>query len=242
MTTPTELNTDLPFIPFEQWDVDGIEQDLGLHYVRLHPTLLEWLEATPVITDKQREFLLELQSVLFDNVDAWNEEELKMKFISHILWIAQLDQTRYKGFLERPLRARLGNVNVGGKVDYMVATGKTNPKEPFFFLHEYKRSRGRDNDPLGQLLVAMLAARELNTITEPMYGCYVVGRDWFFAVIDGDAYSVSDVYAATRGDDIFLIVGFFQAMKRRIDAHFERRDALLAARGNIGSFYNNPST
>jgi hypothetical protein len=118
----------------------------------------------------------------------------------------------------------LGNVEVGGKVDYMVATGKMNPKEPFFFLHEYKRSRGRDNDPLGQLLVAMLAARELNAITEPMFGCYVVGRDWFFVVIDGDAYSTSDAYLATR-DDIFLIVGFFQAMKRRIDAHFEKLDA-----------------
>jgi hypothetical protein len=215
MTTPTELNTDLPFIPFEQWDVDGIEQDLGLRFVPEHPTLLEWLGTAPAISEQDRETLITLQKILLYNVDAWNEEELKMKFISHILWIAQLDQTRYKGFLERPLRARLGNVNVGGKVD---------------------------NDPLGQLLVAMLAARELNAITEPMYGCYVVGRDWFFAVIDGDAYSVSDVYAATRGDDIFLIVGFFQAMKRRIDAHFERRDALLAGRGNIGSFYNNPST
>ncbi|MFY8001649.1 MAG: hypothetical protein ACOVSW_23860 [Candidatus Kapaibacteriota bacterium] len=70
----------------------------------------------------------------------------------------------------------------------------------------------------------MLAARELNAITEPMYGCYVVGREWFFVVIDGDEYSTSDAYIATR-DDIFLIVGFFQAMKRRIDAHFEKRDA-----------------
>ncbi len=220
----TKPNNDLPFISFDQWDVDGIEQELGLRYVRLHPTLTEWTSAAPDITAGQRELLLELRGVLFDNVDAWNEEELKMKFISHILWIAQLDQTRYKGFLERPLRARLGNVEVGGKVDYMVATGKMNPKEPFFFLHEYKRSRGRDNDPLGQLLVAMLAARELNAITEPMFGCYVVGRDWFFVVIDGDAYSTSDAYLATR-DDIFLIVGFFQAMKRRIDAHFEKLDA-----------------
>jgi hypothetical protein len=228
MATPSSQTTEIPFIPFNQWDVDGIEQTLGLRYTRLHPTLVEWTSTAPDISAEQREMLLELRNILFDNVDAWNEEELKMKFISHILWIAQLDQARYKGFLERPLRARLGNVEVGGTVDYMVATGKMNPKEPFFFLHEYKRSRGRDNDPLGQLLVSMLAARELNAITEPMYGCYVVGREWFFVVIDGDSYSTSDAYLATR-DDIFLIVGFFQAMKRSIDAHFEKRDVEKSA-------------
>ncbi|MFY8001650.1 MAG: hypothetical protein ACOVSW_23865 [Candidatus Kapaibacteriota bacterium] len=130
---PTPQTAEIPFIPFNQWDVDGIEQTLGLRYTRLHPTLVEWTSAAPDISAEQREMLLELRNILFDNVDAWNEEELKMKFISHILWIAKLDQARYKGFLERPLRARLGNVEVGGTVDYMVATGKMNPKEPFFF-------------------------------------------------------------------------------------------------------------
>ncbi len=212
--------TTAPFISFEKWDVDGIEQDLGLKYVRDHKTLQTWLESKPSITTTQKSLLLDLRSVLFDNVDAWNEEELKMKFISHILWIAQLDQAHYRGFMERTIKARLGNFEVGGKVDYMIATGKVNPKKPFFFLHEYKRTRGRDNDPLGQLLVSMLAARELNGITEPMYGCYVVGRDWFFVTIDGNEYSVSNSYNASQ-DDIFLIIGFFQSMKRRIDAHFE---------------------
>lgn len=50
-------------------------------------------------------------------------------------------------------------------------------EEPHFFLPEYKPEKNRDNDPLGQLLIAMVAAREANKDDNPMYGIYINGRN-----------------------------------------------------------------
>ena len=85
-------------------------------------------------------------------------------------------------------------------MDFVVAVGKSKPIQPFFFLHEYKRTRGRDNDPLAQLLVEMLVARELNDHSYPLYGCYVQGRNWFFVVLDGQKYSESIAFDATKAE------------------------------------------
>jgi hypothetical protein len=40
----------------------------------------------------------------------------------------------------------------------------------------------------------------------PLYGCYVVGRNWFFLVLNGKEYDVSLAYDATQ-DDLFDILG-----------------------------------
>ena len=56
----------------------------------------------------------------------------------------------------------------------------------------------------------MLAARELNAIEYPLYGCYVVGRNWFFLVLEGSVYAESKQFAASDEDDMLRI---FSALK-----------------------------
>jgi hypothetical protein len=97
-------------------------------------------------------------------------------------------------------------------VDFLVATGKSKPIQPFFFLHEYKRLRGRENDPLAQLLVEMLAAQELNEHTSPLYGCHVIGRNWFFVVIEGRNYAESNQYSVSD-DGIYKVFSMLQEAK-----------------------------
>jgi hypothetical protein len=48
----------------------------------------------------------------------------------------------------------------------------------------------------------MVAAQVQNKDNEVLYGCYVSGRNWFFVVMEGKNYVVSNAFNATN-DDIF---------------------------------------
>lgn len=46
----------------------------------------------------------------------------------------------------------------------------------------------------------------------PIYGCYVVGRSWFFMVLEGKEYAISEMYVATKSE-IFDIVKLLKGLK-----------------------------
>ena len=52
---------------------------------------------------------------------------------------------------------------------------------PRVFLHEYKHEVEATGDPLGQLLIAMVGAQRENAEPLPLYGCYVLRRNWFLS-------------------------------------------------------------
>ena len=74
-------------------------------------------------------------------------------------------------FLKRNLSATLGDYELSGIVDGMIATGF--------------------REPDAQVLVAMLVARELNQNAHPIYGLFVVGLVWNFIVLKGNEYCIS---------------------------------------------------
>jgi hypothetical protein len=108
-------------------------------------------------------------------------------------------------FHERPLKAKVKDYSVSGIVDGMVAYGDTEPSHPYFFLHEYKRMKQSEADPLGQLLIAMIAARELNQDGKPIYGCYIIGSYWRFVLLDGDTYAQTQGYDASDPGELRTI-------------------------------------
>jgi hypothetical protein len=61
----------------------------------------------------------------------------------------------------------------------------------------------------------MLAARALNKSAYPIYGCYVVGRNWFFVVLEEAIYAESLAFDATQ-DDIFQIFTILRNAKNII--------------------------
>ena len=75
----------------------------------------------------------------------------------------------------------------------------------------------RDSDPLGQLLIAMVDAQLLNNTPEkPLYGCYTLGRFWFFVVLHDKSYSVSRAYDATQIDDMQDMIVILKRVRRYI--------------------------
>ena len=195
-------------VNFREWTLDKIDDAFGTIQIVSNPTLDEWLSYEYVLSDYEQHFLTDLQEALLIGVDDWNEVELENKFISPLIVVAKLNDERFSYFLERDLQVTIDNYDLSGKVDGMIASGFRNPKKPFFCLKEYKRQTDPNGDPVGQALIAMIAAQALNNNDKPIYGCYVIGRSWNFMALVGKEYAISNVYTCTTDEllDIFRIL------------------------------------
>jgi hypothetical protein len=148
--------------------------------------------------------------------DEWNEEELKINFISIVLFAAQLDEPkRINTYFERRLTGKVKDKPISVKVDCMLATPMKSgrPKSPYFFLQEYKRTKGDDHDPEGQMLAAMILGQDLNADSKPIYGSWVQGANWRFTVLKGTDYCVSKTYDATDAIELLEIVFILKRLK-----------------------------
>lgn len=197
---------------FESWETQDLEITFGLKRVKNMPLLEDWLKSTTEFDDYTKNNIEELRERIFDFVDFWNEDELKMQAISRILDIVKYTNEEYTVFSQRPIKATVNDIELYGRVDFMLAKGRQKPIQPYFFIHEYKQERKGDSDPKGQLLAELLAAQSNNENEFPMYGCYVVGRNWFFVVLEKNQYAVSNAFNASDSD-IYQIIAILRKMK-----------------------------
>jgi hypothetical protein len=206
---------------FDDWDTDDIERTFGLRRIKQSPLLDEWLHARHPVAEGEPLLLEALRADLADSVDSWNEDELKFKFIAPLISLVRYTTDTFHTFTQRMLSAVVDDISLSGRVDFIVASGKTKPIQPFFLLHEYKKERITESDPRAQLLAEMLAARALNNADFPLYGSYVVGRMWFFVILEGSTYAESDAFIASN-DDIFTILSILREAKAIITGLAER--------------------
>jgi hypothetical protein len=201
--------------PFSQWTKEEVEEEFQLTADPQNVLLRQWLTGSSSASSQEEEQQLrQLSRKLLAHVHDWNEEELKVCFIAFLLDMVDFYQARYRPFLERELSVEYAEgKRLWGVVDFLVASGKQAPKEPFFFLHEYKRQADTANDPVGQLLAEMVAAQTANRHAHP---AYVIGRHWYFVILDGPVYAESLAYDATK-EDILAIVGILRQTKDLID-------------------------
>jgi hypothetical protein len=105
----------------------------------------------------------------------------------------------------------------------MVARGWREPEIPYFCLQKYKRDKDPNGAPAAQVLAAMLVAQHLNANDggsaqareHAIYGCYIVGRMWYFVVLSGTEYAMSAGYNAAR-DEIFEVFAILKSLKHII--------------------------
>ncbi len=206
---------------FEDWKSPELQRLFQIKRLDSLPELAVWLAAAKTPTPEEQAELAKLQTNLRQKAEYWNEAELQYSFISPLVGLVDFVKDEFSTFNQRMLTAerpdRTGKmVALRGKVETLVATGIDEPEQPFFFLHEYKQERRKTNEPPGQLLSAMLAAQTLNKKQYPLYGCYVVGRLWFFVVLTGPAYSVSLAFDATKSEDLSQIYAMLHHVKATI--------------------------
>ena len=153
-------------------------------------------------------FLEQKRQLLKTEGDFWNEEELKMKFLSHVFEIVSLEvPNKVKTFYERPLSDIIDGYKLSVICDMLIASplGIGKPKKPFFFLQEFKKSKNT-TDAEGQVLTAMLIAQHQNKNGKPIYGCWLQGKMWNFCTLHEKKFCISRSYDASEKSDLHLIV------------------------------------
>jgi hypothetical protein len=180
--------------------------------------LTEWLEVdiSTGLNEHEMYLLNQVIEKLIKNMSHWNEEELKMNFISMIMLLAHFDDP-IKTYYDREISEYVGDVYLKCKADMMLSKGIGELIEmPYFFMHEYKREKKYSGDPIGQMLGAMLIGQAKNNNDKPVYGCYVQGRFWFFTVLEGKDYVVSNAYNSSEMHDAKQIIFILRKLKQII--------------------------
>ncbi len=181
------------------------------------PLLADWLSAEGEINVMDMSLLEESRAKLVENADSWNEEELKMQFISFVIFLARFDKP-IRTYYDREISAEINEIYVSSKVDMMLSKGIGELiKTPYFFLHEYKREKKYSGDPIGQMLGGMLIGQAKNNDDKPIYGCYVQGRNWYFSLMESKKYIISKGFDSSEIDQVKKIVYILRKLKIIID-------------------------
>ena len=203
---------------FQDWKFEEVQRTFGIRRLFDYPALDELLSAHHRPIPQTKAILEELRQELVYTIDTLNEEELKVYFIGPLLRLIPFRAGGRRPFLDRAMSFSYGDgLETDDRVDWMLAEGIQDPRQPYFFIHEYRKEIDASGDPLGQLLIAMMGAQHLNEGAFPLYGCYVLGRNWFFVVLDNNQYAVSDALVATQ-DDIFRVYSVLEEIKQRTAA------------------------
>ena len=144
--------------PFERWKYEELELTFGIERLTESATLATWLQADIAPNAFELQMINWFHSQLLRKVDAWNEDELKYFFIAPLIGIVNFSRPKvYSSFSQRTLSAVKKDVHqqdvpLRGRVEFFVALGEQIPRQPFFFLHEYKpQNKTTPSDPLGRL-------------------------------------------------------------------------------------------
>lgn len=216
---------------FKNWTIEEILFQFGIREIFQCELLNQWLSKEHPLSEFETQVLERLQEKAAKNIRFWNEAELRAKLIDPITELVNYESNDFfiTAFSERNLEAVYNKIVLKGKVDWMVAMGKSKPSQPFFFIHEYKKEKGTSDDPLAQLLAAMIAAQSLHQIPPkpnlfnaepvhfykdmPIYGCYIIGRNWFFVALESQKYCVSKAYDSTDMKILKQIVNALKTQK-----------------------------
>ena len=181
-----------------------LEKTFGLRQIRKMSVMDEWLQKAKLTKSSEKEvaFLSLLQELLILNA-SWNEQELSLHFIGPIFSLVNFTEPyQFNLFAERFIAATVVSeknepILLSGKPDEFIASGYREPELPYFCFNEFKKETEMKGDPAGQALAAMLVGQTLNENRTPLYGCYVIGRDWYFMSLQGKQYCISQGYDAT---------------------------------------------
>lgn len=204
----------------KEWAEDELIKAFSLERLdETYPLLGDWLTVgKPKFTTSEQVFFDDLLEIVKKKADFWNEETLKMRFISPLLTVlVQLDNDkkgRYEGFYDKQISAMVENVYLQTETDFMLAKGIGDIAEtPYFHFQEYKRSKKSPPEPMAQLLEAFLIAQAVNKNGKPIYGAVIVGRMWQFVAMQGKKYGMSYLFDSTKKEDLLRIVAVLRQFK-----------------------------
>jgi hypothetical protein len=186
------------------------------------PLMQDWLNSETILTDIEKNIFQKLCTRAKKEILGWQEEDLKMKFISPVLELANLMEDEYfQSYFEKTVSATIDGHFLKTKTDFMLAKGILDkPQQPYFHFQEYKPHKKPVGDSMAQLLEALLIAQEINQHKFPLYGCEVMGKQWSFVILEGKSYCLSKSYDCTEQDDLMKIIAILREFKHLLTTKF----------------------
>lgn len=133
-----------------QTDTDVLIDAFGLKKIRNQPIINEWTTAKAELNPLQLTIPKDIYQNYINCVGDWNEEEVKMKLISFLFYIAQIEEPdKISTFFERDLSADINNKRLSVTCDCLIATplGLSSPKLPYFFCKHLNAEKRRKTTP-----------------------------------------------------------------------------------------------
>ena len=177
------------------------------------PLMDEWLAVqTPELNPHEQYFFDKILLNGQRNISGWSEEDLKIKFIGHILELGHItDEDGVIGYFDKTISATVDGIKLTVKSDFMFAKGLLDVFEtPYFHFQEYKPYKNPTGDSMAQLLEAFLIAQENNKNGQPMYGVDIMGASWRFVTMQGREYCISESYDSVNKADLLAIIAILR--------------------------------
>lgn len=184
-----------------------------------YPLLAEWINATTELSASENELFEEIYQDAVQNIAGWQEEDLKMMFLSFVLRLGQLKNTKnYHAYFEKTVFATVEGHFLKTKTDFMLAKGVLDtPQTPYFHFQEWKPLKKPTGDSMAQLLEAFLIAQHKNANGKPLYGCEIIGKWWTFVVMEGKNYYVSDAFDCTKRESLHQIIAILRKFREILE-------------------------
>ena len=136
---------------FRDWKFEEVELTFGIERVfDEHPILSDWLAVTHQPSEEDGRVLEKLRNELSRVIDTYNEEELKVFFIGPLFSLISFREHGMRPFMDRPFSFEYGQDAEGnslvaaGRIDWLLAKGRQDPREPPSFFARVQ-TRGRSD-------------------------------------------------------------------------------------------------
>lgn len=202
-------------INFNDCTLDFLDTQFNLLPAISLPILQSWVNTSISLSVEDVYMIQKSTNNLRLNAAHWNEQDLSLHFIGPMFaWVGFTEILRFNIFTQVNMEAMIDNIVLLGRVDELIATGFRSPKIPFFAFNEYKRGQDYKGDALGQALAAMLVGQCLNTDGKPIYGCCVIGQNWYFMTLEAKQYAISSTFDGTNFEDACQILRILYQLKQ----------------------------
>jgi hypothetical protein len=203
---------------FDSFTSKEIEKTFGIKRNVQSNLLNEWLSATYSFSDEENNFLIDFNKKTKDELSYWNEDELRFFFIGPLFARIKFFFKDYNSYVLRKITANIKGIEIEGNVSFMLCNKNEVNKPPYYFVHNYNSAIEYEGEPLGKLLIAMLACQSLNKKERLILGLYLIGKDWIFVTLEGNEYTISQTFDASS-KDIFQIFAILQKSKEIIQQY-----------------------
>lgn len=206
----------------KSWREGELIKTFNLNCITTHrtPLMQEWFDTETLVMNPFETYIFDRTlTKVQQSIRGWNEEDLKMKFISPVLELGLFgDGNQVIGYFDKTISATIDGTRLVVKSDFMLAKGILDVYEtPYFHFQEYKPYKNPSGDSMAQLLEAFLIAQEKNQNGNPMYGVDIMGANWQFVTMEGREYCIAPPLSAIDKGDLLKIIAMLRKFRHILE-------------------------